>query len=71
MVVMTFLLTGVSFIGYLLAILAKKKLRRHRGRLDGDSVAEIGYWGNLLVFLVSLLGFCWFFLIGVARGDFL
>lgn len=71
MVVLSLLLVMVSAVGLVTAVMAKKKLRRHRGRLEGDSAAEIGYWGNLAVFVLSLLAFSWFFLIGVARGDFL
>lgn len=71
MVVLSLLLVLVSGVGLVTAAMAKRKLRRHRGRLEGESVAEIGYWGNFVVFILSLLAFSWFFLIGVARGDFL
>ena len=70
-VLLSLLTTFLGFFGFLTAIYARKKLRRQRGRLEGESAAMIGYWGNLVVFLVSLLGFCWFFAIGVMRGDFL
>ena len=66
------LLTGIlGFLGFVFGIYARKHLRRKRGRLEGESAAMIGYWGNLFVFLISVLGFCWFFATGVMRGDFL
>ena len=70
-VLLSLLTTVLGFSGFILAIYARKSLRRKHGRLEGESAAGIGYWGNLIVFLLSLLGFCWFFAIGVMRGDFL
>ena len=40
--------------------LALRKIHRYGGRLRGENMATIGYWGNILVFLLVLVLFAYF-----------
>ena len=70
-VVLTFLSALLALTGLFIAHVARKQIRRHRGSVGGESVALIGYWGNLLVFLLVFLLFSYSLAIGILRGDFL
>ena len=70
-VVLTFLMALVAFTGYILAVMARKSMRRQRGAVGGESIAAIAYWGNLILFLLTFLMFSYSLAIGVLRGDFL
>ena len=67
----TLLATLVGFIGWILAIVARRKIRRAGGRIGGESLAMIGYWGNLIAFLLSALLFSYSVAMGILRGDLL
>ena len=70
-VVLTFVMALVAFIGYLLAFLSRRSMRRHRGAVGGESIVLLAYWGNLILFLLSFLMFSYSLAIGILRGDFL
>lgn len=70
-VILTFLSALVAFVGFLFARAAGRYLRRHRGRVGGESMAVIGYWGNLLLFILTFLMFSYALAMGILRGDFL
>jgi hypothetical protein len=68
----------VSFISALLGLaglvtgkLALRKIRHHGGRVRGESIATIGYWGNLLLFVLGLLIFAYAVAAGVYREEIL
>lgn len=69
--VLTLLVAVVAGIGWGLAIVAQRKLRRHHGRLQGEGLAQLGYWANLIIMLMFLLGFAWFTAMGILRGELL
>lgn len=71
MLVVTLLVVLTSGSGFVFAIYAKRQLRRRSGRLQGEGLATLGYWGNLIVMLMFLLAFSWFFAMGILRGDLL
>ncbi len=67
----TLLATVVGFTGWILAIVARKRIRHAGGRIGGESLALIGYWGNLILFLLSALWFSYSVAMGILRGDLL
>jgi hypothetical protein len=67
--VITLVVAVVAGIGWVFAIRAQRQLRRYHGRLQGDGLAALGYWGNLLMMLFFLLGFAWFLAMGILRGE--
>ncbi len=69
--VLTLLSALVGLAGLLLGMLARRHLRRHHGRIGGESLALIGYWGNLAMFILPALMFSYAFAMGVLRGDLL
>ena len=70
-VVLSLAATLISLAGMLLALRARHKVRRHGGRIAGEALATIAYWGNLIVFLLSLMLFSYSMVMGILRGDFL
>jgi hypothetical protein len=70
-VVLTLLSWLLALAGLLLGRMAGKYIRRHRGKIGGESIAMIGYWGNLIVFLLTFLLFSYSLAMGILRGDFL
>lgn len=61
----------ISGIGLLLAWFALKKIRRTHGVIQGEAAAQIGYWGNLGILLISFFFFAFLVAYGVLKGDFL
>lgn len=70
-VLLTLLSALVALSGYLLARSGRKFLRRHRGAVGGESIVLIGYWGNLILFILTFLMFSYSLAMGILRGDFL
>jgi len=69
--VVTLLSALVGFAGWLMAFRAGRKIRRMGGRVAGEAVALIAYWGNLAIFLLSSLMFAYSVAMGILRGDLL
>jgi hypothetical protein len=69
--IVTLAMSILSLAGMLTGRIALKKVRRHRSELSGESAATIGYWGNLIVFILSLLAFSWFLALAIIKGDLL
>jgi len=63
--------TLLSAAGLWMGVVAARKIKRYCGIIQGESVAQIGIWGNLALFAPSLLFFCWELLRSIARGDLL
>ena len=61
----------VAMCGLILGYRSGKQIRRYNGRISGESIAMIGYWGNLVLFLLSFFLFAYTFLLGVLRGEFI
>ena len=59
----------IALIGLIIGYKAGKKIHRHGGRLSGENMAKIGYWGNLLLFVGALFLFCYSLALGMLRGD--
>jgi len=70
-IIVAFLSIILAAIGWVFGVYALRKIKRHRGVLQGEGAALMGYWGNLIVFLVSLLFFCWLLFLGIMRGEFI
>ncbi|NDV62467.1 hypothetical protein G0Q06_08400 [Puniceicoccales bacterium CK1056] len=70
-VLLSFLSMAVAFGGWLFGRAAGKYIRRRHGSLGGESMAQIGYWGNLVAFIATFLLFSYSLAMGVLRGDFL
>lgn len=68
-IVLTFLSALVALVGMLLGRAAWRYIRRHRGKVGGDSTAQIGYWGNLIVFILTFLMFSYSVAMGILRGN--
>jgi hypothetical protein len=68
-IVLTFLSVLVALAGMLLGLAGRRYIRRHRGAIGGDSIALIGYWGNLIVFVLALLMFSYAVAMGILRGE--
>jgi len=68
---LTLLSALVGLAGLVLGRLARRHLRRHQGRMGGESLALIGYWGNLAMFILPALMFSYAFAMGVLRGELL
>ena len=59
----------IALIGLVLGYKSGKKIQRHSGRLSGENMANIGYWGNLLLFIGALFLFCYLLAVGMLRGE--
>lgn len=59
----------IALIGLIIGYKTGKKINRHGGRLSGENMANIGYWGNLLFFVGALFLFCYSLALGMLRGD--
>lgn len=70
-VVLSFASSFVGLIGFLLAFVGGRAERRRRGSLGRSALTEIGYWGNLALFLGSSVLFSYTLAIGILRGDFI
>jgi len=66
-----FLSTVLGLTGLISGYRAKHKIHRQGGRVSGETMALIGYWLNLLVFIFSALLLAFVIAIGVLRGEFL
>jgi len=71
MLILTFVSALVALAGMLLGRAALRHVKRRRGRIGGESFALIGYWGNLILFILMFLYFSYLFAIGILRGDLL
>ena len=63
--------TLLALAGWVGAQRARRKIRRAGGRMSGETMALIGYWGNLLVFILAFLMFSYAVAMGILRGDLL
>jgi hypothetical protein len=61
----------LGLAGLIIGYKAKHKIRRKGGRVSGEQMAIIGYWGNLVVFVLASLFFAYAVAMGVLRGDLL
>ncbi len=59
----------IALMGLILGYKSGKKIQRHSGRLSGENMATIGYWGNLLLFVGALFLFCYLLALGMLRGE--
>ncbi|MGC9452559.1 MAG: hypothetical protein ACP5I4_14065 [Oceanipulchritudo sp.] len=65
---------AATFVALGGAILAQRGLRlvRRRSRGGGsESMGLMAYWGNLVLFILAALLFCYSFAMGVLRGELL
>ncbi|MEX0326108.1 MAG: hypothetical protein AB3N33_08480 [Puniceicoccaceae bacterium] len=69
--VVTLISTLLAMVGMVIAWRARKIIRRKGGRVRGETMATIGYWGNLVVFVMAGLLFSYAVAMGVLRGDLL
>ena len=69
--VVTLLSTVVSCLGLVIGYRAFRKIRHGGGRIPGETMARIAYYGNLVAFLLSFLMFSYAMAIGILRGDLL
>ena len=67
----TFLSSLFGLVGLVIAWKARKVIRRKGGRVRGESMATIGYWGNLIAFVLASLLFSYSVAMGILRGEFL
>lgn len=63
--------TLVSLAGLIFGKMAVRRIRRAGGRLQGEPMAKIAYWGNLAVCIVSALMFAYAAAMGILRGELL
>lgn len=70
-VILSFLSMSVALAGWLCGRAAKKYIRRRHGSIGGDSMAQVGYWGNLGGLIATFLLFSYALAMGILRGDFL
>lgn len=61
----------LGFIGWLVGILAVRQVKRHRTALQWDVLSPVGYWGNLIIMLLSLFFFLLLFTQGVMGGKYI
>lgn len=67
----TLISTVLGLVGLVMAWRARKVIRRKGGRIRGETMATIGYWGNLIVFVLAGLLFSYSVAMGVLRGELL
>lgn len=65
------LLTAFGLAGLILGVFALKRIHRRHGRLQGESVAMLGKWLNLAIFVLSALLFIYSLSVAVMRGQLL
>lgn len=63
--------TLIAFIGAIAGYRAQRRIRRYGGRIQGEGMATVGYYANLVLFLLALLLFCYSFAMAVLRGEIL
>ena len=61
----------IALIGLIFGYRAGKRIARHGGRITGENMARIGYWGNVLLFVGSLFLFSFTLILGILSGDLL
>jgi len=71
MLVVSLVATLVALAGMLTGRKALHHVKRRRGRVGGESLAQIGYWGNLIIFILTFLLFSYLVAIGILRGELL
>ena len=69
--IVTLTSTLLALVGLVAGYRARKRIRRYGGRIPGEAIGEIGYWGNLVVFVGASLLFSYAVAMGVLRGDLL
>ena len=69
--VVTLVSSLLGLAGLITGHRARHKIRRKGGRVAGEQMATIGYWANLVAFVVGSLLFAYAFAMGVLRGDLL
>ena len=69
--VVTLISSLLGLIGMLMGRSALKRIRRKGGRIRGETMAYIGYWGNLIIFVLASLLFSYAVAMGVLRGELL
>ena len=63
--------TLVALGGLIAGRKAVTRIRRSGGRLQGEPMANIAYWGNLVLFILSSLMFAYAAAMGILRGELL
>lgn len=61
----------IAFCGTVTGYRAHRRIRRYGGRIPGEAISMVGYYSNLVLFLLTLLLFCYSFAMAVLRGDIL
>jgi hypothetical protein len=61
----------VAAAGLVLAVVSGRYVKRRQGRVGGEALSQIGYWGNLGFFVLSFFLFSYAFAMAVLRGDIL
>ena len=61
----------VAVVGLVMGYKAGRRIRRRGGRLAGETMASIGYWGNLGLFVVTFFLFSYSLAMAILRGDIL
>lgn len=69
LLLVSLLSTLVALSGLLAGRKARFVLERQRGRMEGESLALIGYWGNVLVFIAAFFFFSYLLAKGLLAGD--
>jgi hypothetical protein len=70
-VLLSFLSMTIALAGWLFGRTAGRYIRRHHGSIGGESMAQIGYWGNFGALIATFLLFSYSLAMGILRGDFL
>jgi hypothetical protein len=61
----------VALLGAVAGYRAYRRIRKHGGRIPGEAMAMIGYWFNLILFILVGLLFCYSFAMAFLRGEIL
>lgn len=60
----------LALIGFISGYRSLKRIVRRGGRIGGEGIARIGYYGNMICLILFLLIFAYSFAQGFLRGDF-
>ena len=63
--------TVCGLAGFIFGVVALKRIHRRHGRLQGESVAMLGKWLNLAIFVLSALLFVYSVSVALMRGQLL
>ena len=63
--------TGLALVGAIMGYKAYRRIRKHGGRIPGEAMAMVGYWSNLVLFLLTFLLFAYSLAMAFLRGEIL